>query len=172
MRRRIGVAALLQASEPAFLAVKLAGAGYLIFLGLHSLRAGLRRAAGAAGPADEAARVRLAASRAYRQGVLSNLGNPQFVDQHHGAFLPLLLLGFVFCTMTFTWLTGYAAAVAKGEPVSPPATSSSSPRHGYRSGARGAGTALGGRVAVFTGNEGSSTATHGRASIRRARRGP
>ena len=38
-----GVTALLVASEPAFLAVKLAGAAYLVYLGAHALRAAFRR---------------------------------------------------------------------------------------------------------------------------------
>jgi threonine/homoserine/homoserine lactone efflux protein len=36
---------------------------------------------------------------------------PQFAP--HPAFGPLFLLGLVFSAMTFTWLTGYAFAVAK-----------------------------------------------------------
>src|SRR5260221_3951101 len=40
-----GIVALLVASEPLFLAVKYAGAAYLVVLGLQSLRAALRPAA-------------------------------------------------------------------------------------------------------------------------------
>jgi len=61
--------------------------------------------------------------RAFRQGLISNLANPkmvvfftsllpQFVTRG-AAFAPLLLLGFVFATMTLIWLTLYAIAVAK-----------------------------------------------------------
>src|SRR5262245_33908721 len=38
----IGLAALLAASEPAFLALKLVGAVYLLYLGLHSLWGAVR----------------------------------------------------------------------------------------------------------------------------------
>src|SRR6185436_15014051 len=38
----VGIAALLAASEPAFLAVKIAGAAYLIWLGLQALAAAVR----------------------------------------------------------------------------------------------------------------------------------
>ena len=38
-----GITALLVASEPAFLAVKLAGAAYLVYLGLHALLSAVRR---------------------------------------------------------------------------------------------------------------------------------
>ena len=38
----VGIAALLAASEPAFLAVRIAGAAYLIWLGLQALAAAVR----------------------------------------------------------------------------------------------------------------------------------
>src|SRR5687767_7019466 len=68
----IGLAALLVASEPVFVALKLAGAAYLVYLGLQALRAALfGRPAPATGPASGGALP------AYREGVLSNLGNPK-----------------------------------------------------------------------------------------------
>ena len=59
-----------------------------------------------------------------RQGVLSNLGNPkmavffasllpQFAPEGTASFAVLLALGFLFCAMTFVWLTVYAVAVAR-----------------------------------------------------------
>ena len=122
----VGVAALLAASEPAFLAVKLLGAAYLVYLGLQSLAAALRRSGdAAAGPRPRASR--LSARAAYRQGVISNLGNPKMaaffpslLPQFAGAdasFWPLLALGLVFCALTLTWLTAYAVAVAKAGDV-------------------------------------------------------
>ena len=62
--------------------------------------------------------------RALRQGVLSNLGNPkmavffasllpQFAPTGSASFAILLALGFLFCAMTFVWLTFYAVAVAR-----------------------------------------------------------
>jgi threonine/homoserine/homoserine lactone efflux protein len=62
--------------------------------------------------------------RAFRQGLLSNLGNPkmvvfftsllpQFVGPGGGGFSSLLLLGLLFAVMTFSWLALYAVAVAK-----------------------------------------------------------
>ena len=95
----VGIAELLQASEPAFLAMKTAGAAYLVFLGLQSLWT----AAGAP-PLWTAARSRLPGrlrsptggprrldrdrrsdgglgrgpgSGGFRQGVVSNLANPK-----------------------------------------------------------------------------------------------
>ncbi len=107
----LGLAALLSASEPAFLAVRLAGATYLVFLGVQTLLGASRRGA-------EHPRQR---GNAFRQGLLSNLGNPKMavfftslLPQFGGTSFPVLLgLGLVFCTMTFAWLTGYAFAVAR-----------------------------------------------------------
>src|SRR5262245_10770005 len=70
-----GIAALLVASEPAFLAVKFAGAAYLVFLGLHSLVAAPRGRRAEAAPGCAPRGLRPAA--ALRQGVLNDLGNPK-----------------------------------------------------------------------------------------------
>jgi threonine/homoserine/homoserine lactone efflux protein len=118
----VGVSALLAAWHPVFVALRVAGAAYLVWLGLHALLDAVRpRAltpAGGAGP-----RTALSPRRAYRQGLLSNLGNPkmvvfftsllpQFVSPG-GGFAALLALGLAFCGMTCTWLTLYAIGVAK-----------------------------------------------------------
>ena len=66
-----GVAALLVASEPAFVVLKLAGAAYLVYLGGQALVAAAR-------PRDDVRDGAPAANgRELRQGVLSNLGNPK-----------------------------------------------------------------------------------------------
>jgi threonine/homoserine/homoserine lactone efflux protein len=116
-----GIAALLVASEPAFTAVKLAGAAYLVFLGCQALLAALRRRprASVTGP-----RRALPPRVAFRQGVISNLGNPkmaaffpallpQFAPAGEAAFPALLALGLLFCCLTLVWLTAYAFAVAR-----------------------------------------------------------
>ena len=111
-----GLAALLVASEPAFLALKLIGAAYLVYLGAQSLLAAFRgRARPHAGSGSATPRV------AFRQGVISNLGNPKMavffsslLPQFGGtSFASLLALGLVFCTMTLVWLAAYAVAVAR-----------------------------------------------------------
>jgi threonine/homoserine/homoserine lactone efflux protein len=110
-----GVAALIAASEPAFLALKLAGAAYLVFLGLQTLWAAFRRRSRAI-----VAGGRLEGRAAFRQGLLSNLGNPKMaafftslLPQFGDGFAVLLGLGLVFSAMTLVWLSGYAFAVAK-----------------------------------------------------------
>lgn len=118
----VGLVALLLASEPAFAAVRLAGAAYLIYLGVQALVAAFRPG-GNAGVAAEPRR-HLPTGTAVRQGLISNLGNPkmaaffpsllpQFVPAGEPTFLPLLLLGLLFCSLTFVWLSAYAVAVAR-----------------------------------------------------------
>jgi threonine/homoserine/homoserine lactone efflux protein len=117
-----GVTAILIASEPAFVALKVAGAAYLIFLGGQALVSAIRRTP--AKHADARPDRSLRGASGFRQGVLSNLANPkmamfftsllpQFAPEHGGTVLPLMFLGLVFCGLTFLWLAGYAAAVAR-----------------------------------------------------------
>lgn len=118
-----GLSALLVASEPAFAAVKIAGAAYLVFLGLQALRDAVRGRQAKAPQAGRQMRP-LEPRVAFRRGLLSNLGNPkmavfftsllpQFVPGGGASFVALLALGLVFCSMTLVWLTAYALAVAK-----------------------------------------------------------
>jgi threonine/homoserine/homoserine lactone efflux protein len=109
----VGVAALIVAFEPAFVALKLAGAAFLVYLGAHALLRAVR---------GERAEARSGARRhsPFRQGLISNLGNPKMavfftslLPQFTDSFAGLLALGLLFCTMTFVWLTAYAIAVAK-----------------------------------------------------------
>ena len=119
-----GLAALLVASQPLFLAVRLAGAAYLVFLGLQALRAALFTKRDLHEPLREGSRTRLRRSVAYQQGLLSNLSNPkivvfflsllpQFIDRGQTSFVRLLLLGLIFCAITVSWLTLYAVVVAR-----------------------------------------------------------
>src|SRR2546430_13527850 len=68
-----GLAALLVASQPLFVAVRLAGAAYLVFLGLQALRAAIFTKGDLRELAAGHATVRLKRRVAYRQGLLSNL---------------------------------------------------------------------------------------------------
>ena len=118
----VGVVALLLASEPAFAAVRIAGAAYLIYLGLQALVAAFRP--GGNGRVAVEPPQRLPTRTAVRQGLISNLGNPkmaaffpsllpQFVPAGEPTFLPLLLLGLLFCSLTFVWLSAYAVVVSR-----------------------------------------------------------
>jgi threonine/homoserine/homoserine lactone efflux protein len=113
----VGIGALLVASEPAFLALKLAGAAYLIFLGVQALfHRGKVFSLRAGGP--------VTSSAALRQGALSNLGNPKMLafftsllPQFADSFAGLLALGLVFCAMTLVWLSAYSLVVARAGAV-------------------------------------------------------
>ena len=119
----VGLAALIVASQPVFLAVRLIGAAYLVFLGLQALYAALRTQAPS--PGLGAARgQRVKPPTAYRQGLFSNLSNPkivvfflsllpQFVVKQGSTFLALLLLGGIFCAITLVWLTMHALVVSR-----------------------------------------------------------
>jgi len=117
-----GVSALLLASRPAFTAVRYVGAAYLVWLGAGSLVRALARPHREARVAGRS--PAFAAPAAFREGLMSALGNPklaaffvsllpQFVPRG-GAALPILLgLGLVFCSMTLAWLIGYSFAVGR-----------------------------------------------------------
>jgi threonine/homoserine/homoserine lactone efflux protein len=103
-----GTAALVAASHPLFTALRFAGAAYLVWLGVQTLR-GHRSAILAAKPGN-----------GYRQGLLSNLGNPKIavfftslLPQFGSGFLQLAALGLLFCAMGALWLTGYTLVVAR-----------------------------------------------------------
>ena len=106
-----GLAALLQASEPAFLALRLVGASYLVFLGGHALWSALR--------GNRATQVGGRRGSPFRQGLLSNLGNPKMavfftslLPQFASSFGGLLAHGLVFSALTLAWLSVVAHAGA------------------------------------------------------------
>jgi threonine/homoserine/homoserine lactone efflux protein len=105
----LGLSAILAASATAFMAVKLLGALYLIYLGTRML---FTRTSAAAIPAD----FKSASFGAiFRQGLVTNLLNPkvalfflsflpQFVDPGSPhKFLALLTLGLCFDVIGLTW---------------------------------------------------------------------
>ncbi|MEO3887692.1 LysE family translocator [Nonomuraea sp. B5E05] len=114
-----GVAALLAASAMAFTVVKVAGAAYLLYLGVRALRAALRRGGGltldAPGPAGQGAWA------AFAEGLLTNVLNPkaalffvalmpQFLSS--GASLPdTLVLSVVALAGTVAWFLVVATIV-------------------------------------------------------------
>jgi threonine/homoserine/homoserine lactone efflux protein len=112
----VGLATLIVAFEPAFVALKLAGAAFLVYLGVHALLRAIR---------GETVEPRSGQRHSpFRQGLISNLGNPKMAVfftsllPQFGESLPALLgLGVLFCSMTFVWLSAYAVAVAKAGDV-------------------------------------------------------
>ena len=72
----LGIVALLVASAPLFLAVKYVGAAYLVYLGIQALREAARPTAPEPLIFPEVKR-RLSRWAAFRQGLVSDLGNPK-----------------------------------------------------------------------------------------------
>jgi threonine/homoserine/homoserine lactone efflux protein len=117
----VGLSALLVASATAYTAVKLAGAAYLVYLGVQSIRG-----ARSSDAEDEAAgsRRRGPGHNAYAQGLVSTVLNPkpalfflsyvpQFIDRDGPVALQVALLGAVHIAIGFVWLTFYAWFVAR-----------------------------------------------------------
>jgi threonine/homoserine/homoserine lactone efflux protein len=101
-----GLGALLSASEPAFTALKFAGAAYLVYLGARALSSGAKSLKFKTSAA-------LSRRRLFVEGALSNLSNPK-VALFYFAFLPqfvspaaraptaaIFVLGVTFSLMTF-----------------------------------------------------------------------
>lgn len=112
----IGLGALIAQSIAVYTAVKLLGAGYLVWLGVQAIR---RRDSASVGEAGAEAEEPVSLGVAARQGFLVGVGNPkavvfftavlpQFVDPAGGrTSLQLLVLGLVFITVALlsdgTW---------------------------------------------------------------------
>jgi threonine/homoserine/homoserine lactone efflux protein len=119
-----GIVALLLASDPIFLAIKYAGAAYLVFLGLQALREAIRPSATATATNEERPVRILSAIAAFRQGIVSNLGNPKmavffasllphFVPAESATFFAFFALGLMFALMTLAWLILYTILVSR-----------------------------------------------------------
>jgi threonine/homoserine/homoserine lactone efflux protein len=117
----LGVAALLATSAGLYDALKLAGAFYLMLLGVLALRAALRQ-----GDTTEGRRAAGPLSRgvAYRQGLLTNLLNPkvgvfyatflpQFIGPGQPVFATSMLLASIHVTMGLVWLTAYGYGASR-----------------------------------------------------------
>ena len=116
----VGVSAVLAHSQTAFFVLKVAGAAYLAWLGVQSLRSGLGRAPAAAPREVGAARV--PGSRSLREGLLTNLLNPkvivfylallpQFISPGDAVLPKSLLLAAIHCLEGVAWLGFVAWAV-------------------------------------------------------------
>ncbi len=122
----IGLSALLVASATAYTVVKLAGAAYLVWLGIQTIRAARRPAVTLdAAPAGAGA---VTARRAYVQGLVSTVLNPkpalffltflpQFIDRHGSVLSQTLFLTAVHVLVGLIWLTAYAHMVQRARQV-------------------------------------------------------
>ena len=116
----IGLSALLMASSSAFALLKLAGAAYLLLVGIQMLLSQRQPLADVAAPGGE-----MSLRKVFWQGALTNVLNPkvalfflaflpQFVaaDSPHKA-LAFLLLGGIFIFNSTLWCLGIAAFAAR-----------------------------------------------------------
>ena len=110
----LGLSAILATSATAFNIVKTLGAGYLVWIGIQSIRDARRPAA--APSTASTARARLGP---FLQGFLTNILNPkvavfyltflpQFIAPGESVLRRSLLLASVHIAMGFVWLTAYA----------------------------------------------------------------
>ncbi|WP_369200017.1 LysE family translocator [Streptomyces sp. PU-14G] len=114
-----GLAAVLAASATAYTAVKLAGAAYLVFLGIQALLHSRRVRARETGALPDSP-----AGNPWRTGLVSNVFNPKIAVFYTG-LLPTLaptglsphtgmaLLVLVHAALTAVWLGGYVLLLAK-----------------------------------------------------------
>jgi threonine/homoserine/homoserine lactone efflux protein len=117
-----GLSALIVASATAYTTVKLAGAAYLIWLGIQTIRT-------AKNPPELDVGKAVAASRhAYLQGLLSTVLNPkpalffltflpQFVDRERAVLPQTLTLAAIHVIVGLVWLTTYAHLVDRARTV-------------------------------------------------------
>lgn len=126
----VGISLILVQTAWAFTLLKWAGACYLLWLGLASLRQAFARhqppAAMTSRPA-EAPRFR----RDFREGLLSNVFNPktalfymaflpQFVDPAGNVLLQSLLLAAIHFVLAMVWQCAVAALVARSHQLATP----------------------------------------------------
>jgi len=117
-----GVSAVIVASEPAYLALRFAGAACLIYLGTRLLFAPKDKLLPAT-PAESPAAIPASGTRAFRQGFLCEITNPktllaftsvmpQFIPAGSSPWQPALL-GVTFAVLGFVSLTLYSLALAR-----------------------------------------------------------
>ena len=116
-----GIAAFVRSSQTAFNTLRIAGAAYLLYLGLNAIWKTRRR-----GESEQPERERAVRNSrtAFRQGVLSNLLNPklavfftsllpQFIEPGQSVFARSLLLGGILELIAIVWLLFYSCLVAR-----------------------------------------------------------
>lgn len=118
----VGISLILVQTAWAFTLLKWAGACYLLWLGLASLRQACARS-GKAGPGIPSVRVPPRLLRDFREGLLSNVLNPktalfymallpQFIDPAGHVLLQSMVLAAIHFLLAMVWQCALAALVA------------------------------------------------------------
>lgn len=118
MASALGLSAILRVSSLAYSVVKFAGAGYLAYLGVQSLRGAAKNTADATSNFDQSSIDRLRGD-SFRQGLITNLLNPkvalfyltilpQFVSPENSVLGQSLFLAGIHIAMGLVWLSLYA----------------------------------------------------------------
>lgn len=109
----LGISVILMHSATAFTVMKIAGAGYLMWLGLNSLRSAARKSGPQ--PIEVVARAVVTPARCFREGFLTNVLNPkvavfylallpQFIGPADPVLLKSLLLTAIHFVQGIFWL--------------------------------------------------------------------
>jgi RhtB (resistance to homoserine/threonine) family protein len=118
----LGISALVAASHAAFIALKVAGAAVLVWLGIGSLRRARAGAPVEARSRDDAQKAR----RALRDGLVTSLSNPklavffvalfpQFVDARGDVLPTTLLMAGLIVTFDVIWYGTLAFTVSRAK---------------------------------------------------------
>jgi threonine/homoserine/homoserine lactone efflux protein len=110
-----GISALVAASEVAFVALKVVGAGVLIWLGIQSLRR-----------AGQAVLVEERRGRPFRDGLITSLANPklavffvalfpQFVGERGNVLATTLLMAVLIVGFDFVWYSTLAVLASRAK---------------------------------------------------------
>ena len=121
----LGLGALLASSEWLFNLVKIAGAGYLFYLGLKQL---LNKTSLLADAVEQKQSERPSPFKLYRSAVVTALANPkatlfftalfpQFIDQGAALFPQFLILTGIFMALSLLSLSLYAALASRAKGV-------------------------------------------------------
>jgi len=122
----LGISVILMQVAWTFSLLKLAGGAYLVWLGLSSLRKGLRSEGFALENGKQVTREGFTVGRSLREGFLSNLLNPkavvfymaflpQFIDPAGSALLQSLFLAGCHFTIAMLWQCLLALLVRQAE---------------------------------------------------------
>lgn len=115
----VGLSAIIVQSSKFFTIIKFVGAIYLIYLGVKTLIAMIKREAQTAIEPSTSSK-----SSSYFQGFFTNLLNPkvavffltflpQFVANPNEPLLPFLILGITYSVLTFIWFVFYITLLSR-----------------------------------------------------------